>query len=134
LDVAVKVTDGVTVNAVVTLLVPSLTTIELAPPGRFGTETEVWKLPVAVVVRQPPTTKLLADPLPPFANEPNGEAQATTVYQGTVVEPTVVVIEIGLAGRKPLPPTTMVVPTVADVAAVSTPLEIVDVVTVALAA
>jgi hypothetical protein len=41
---------------------------------------------------------------------------------------------MGEAGVNPLPVTTMVVPTVPDVAAVSTPLEIVDMDTVGLAA
>jgi hypothetical protein len=102
------------VSGVVTLVVPSLTTTDSAPPGIAGIATEVWKTPLACVMRQPPTTRLLAVPLPPFAKDANGEAQVAALepYQFTVVVPTVLTIEIGLAARKPEPLTTSVVPTV----------------------
>ena len=39
------------VNAVLTVFTPSVTTMVSAPPGRAGTVTVVWNMPVAVVVR-----------------------------------------------------------------------------------
>jgi hypothetical protein len=56
------------------------------------------------------------------------------VNHETVVEPTVVVIAIGLALATPSPVMVRDEPTVPDVAAVCTPLDIVDRATVALAA
>jgi hypothetical protein len=56
--VALNVTLGVIDNAVVTGVVPSVTTMDCAPPGRAGTVTVTLKLPAADVVRQafPPPT------------------------------------------------------------------------------
>lgn len=45
-------TLDVMVYDVLTEFVPSVTTMVSAPPGRAGTLTVVWNMPVAVVVRQ----------------------------------------------------------------------------------
>jgi hypothetical protein len=129
LPVKVTETFGVMVYDVLTLVVPSLTTMVSAPPGRAGTVADTWKVPDAVVVRQPPLIRLFAEPVPLFVNVANGEAQAAAVSHATVVEPTRVVIAIGFAPRKPVPVMTRVDATVPDVAAVWTPLVIVDRVT-----
>jgi len=125
---AAKVTEtfGVMVNVAVPVFTPSETVIVWAPPGSAGTATSTSKLPVAVVVSFPPTTRLstarAALLAPPALNH------------DTDVSPTVVEMVMVLAGLKPLPVTTMVDPTVPDVAAVRTPLDIVDRDTVGLAA
>jgi len=137
--VAVKVTFGVTVKAVLTLFVPSDTTMVSAPPGRAGTFVDTWNAPEAAVVKQPPKTRLSTAGdkvlIPLFANEVNPAAvQAAPESHGTVVEPTTVVIAMGFAVRNPLPVMISVDPTVPDVAAAKTPLVNVDRVTVGVAA
>jgi len=129
----VTVTADLTVNDAVPVLTLSETEMVCAPPGRFGTLTSTAKLPTAVVVRHPRTTRLSTAGVALLA-PPLAVAQAPFVNHGTVVVPTSVVMVIGDAGRNPLPVTTMVDPTVPDVVAVRTPLDIVDRVTVGVAA
>ena len=133
LVVTLNETFGVMVNGVVTLFVPSLTTMVSEPPGRAGTVAVTRKAPVAVVVRQNPEMRLSSVPTPLFAKLVN-PVQVAAVSHWTVVVPTMLVIAIGFALRKPVPVMTRLDPTVPDVAAVRTPLEVVDRVTVGLAA
>jgi len=49
---------GLIVNGALTVVVPSVTVIVCAPPGNTGTLALTWKVPEAVVVRQPPEIKL----------------------------------------------------------------------------
>ena len=126
-------TFGVMVSVAVPVLVPSDTVTVCAPPGRFGTFALMAKLPTAVVVKHPPTMRLAGVdvPLLPLLVV----VQAPIVFShGTVVLPTVVMMVIAVAGAKPKPSMVKVVPTVADGAAVSTPLLSVDRVTVGPAA
>ncbi len=127
-------TFAVMLNDALTELTPSETLMVWAPPVIAGTVTLVWKPPLALVVRQVPVdivlvVRLLAEPVPlPETVQLPGASQLT------VVLPTVLVIEMGDAGLKPMPVMTRLEPTVPDVAAVSTPLEIVDRDTVGVAA
>ena len=129
LPVYVIATLEVTVRDAVAVLVPSETEMVLAPPGRLGTLIDTLKSPDAAVVRQPLTTRLSVPLVPPLL-----VVQDPTVNHATVELPTAVVMVTAFAGLNPEPVMTRVVPTVADVAAVNTPLEIVDRVTVGLAA
>lgn len=96
-----------------TLLVPSPTTMVSEPPGRAGTVADTWKVPLAVVIKQPLLIRLFAEPVPLLA-----VPQVPIVNHVTVVVPTVLVIVIGLAPANPVPDMTRVDPTVPDVAAV----------------
>jgi len=92
---AAKVTDiaGVMENVAVPVLTPSETETVWAPPGSAGTSTSTAKLPTAVVVSLPATTRLSTAGVvvlaPPALN------------QETDVVPTVVVMVMVLAGLKP---------------------------------
>ena len=111
-----------------------------APPGRIGTRVDTWKVPVASVVRQPPTTRLSTAGtrvLIPLPVNPLKPVQAAPVSQltGVVLVPTSEVIAIGCEARKPDPVRVRVDHTVPDVAAVRAPLDpCVDRDTVGLAA
>jgi len=125
LPVNVIATLAVTVYEAVAVVVPSDTEMVSAPPGRFGTFTEVWKLPRPEVVRHAEpavvTTRLSVPLVPPLV-----VAQVPGVNHGTVEAPTAVVMVIALAGANPLPLMTRVDATCPDVEAVSTPLDNVD--------
>jgi len=130
---------GVIVNEVLTEFVPSLTTMVSAPPGIAGTVTVVSKFPIAVVVRHEPplvTQRLFLVPIPPYApvKAPEQVLALAEVNHVIVVVPTVDVISMGLLLKNPEPLMTRDEPTVPAVAAVWTPLDIVDRVTVAPAA
>ena len=105
-----------------------------------GVVTVVLKAPYAVVVRQAvapaPVKRLFWVPIPPYELV-KAAAQVLAladVNHVIVVVPTVDVIDTGLPPANPVPVMVRDEPTVPDVAAVSTPLVIVDRVTAGLAA
>lgn len=120
----VTLTLGVMVKTAVADAVPSETAMMLGPPGSFGTATDTWKSPAAVVVRHPSppdgATRLLTMPTPPSA-----VAQLFCFNHGTNALPAGETMAIDLAGPNPRPVMTRVVATAPDVAGVLRPFVIV---------